>query len=214
MSHLGDRVAALVDEQLPADVRERLLSHVARCSQCRREVEAARMLKRRVSALGSPAPSDHLTRRLVAMSEPGEPMPADRSTTWGRRRGPTWGVGHVSAGAHQSRLLRATAVAVSLSAATLGFAFVVGNEGEGELAPVVPPVDRFVVEHAATSGDVPLTEPAVSAVTVGREGMLGSSAAGSSFGPWPGATPWVEGSGSQGPDAADPVSTPGVPGPR
>lgn len=193
MSHLGDRVAALVDDQLPSDVRERLLAHVAGCSQCRREVEAARELKQRLTALSSPQPSPRLTERLVSMSEPGEPMPAERSAMpWGWRPRPVpggWGTappsqaadshtavapaGHApgrgtsdAASGRARRLRRVAAAAVSVSAATLGVAFVVGGEGERSVRPVVPPVEQFVVEHAATSSDVPLTEPAVSAVTV------------------------------------------------
>lgn len=178
MTHLGDRVAALVDDQLAPGDRERLLAHVAGCPQCRREVEAARLLKQRLATLQAPRPSARLTRQLVAMSEPGEPMPAERpAASWARRSRPAptaWGPGPVagaasapSASRRATRLRRAATAAVSVGAATLGVAFAVGDEGGSGARPVVPPVEQFVVEHAATSGDVPLTEPVVGALTVG-----------------------------------------------
>jgi anti-sigma factor RsiW len=73
--HLGERISALVDGALAADARDRALVHIAGCDQCRAEVESARLLKARLAVLPSPAVSAALTSRLLAMAEPGGPVP-------------------------------------------------------------------------------------------------------------------------------------------
>ena len=55
MSHLGDRLSALVDGELSHDERDRLHAHLAACKDCRAEAAALRALKRRVGALGDTA---------------------------------------------------------------------------------------------------------------------------------------------------------------
>ena len=73
--HLGERISALVDEALPADARDRALVHIAGCDQCRLEVESSRLLKARLSVLPDPQVPVGLTARLLAMAEPGGPIP-------------------------------------------------------------------------------------------------------------------------------------------
>ena len=73
--HLGERVSSLVDGALADDTRDRALVHIAGCSDCREEVETARLLKSRLAALPAPAMSSALTARLLAMAEPGGPIP-------------------------------------------------------------------------------------------------------------------------------------------
>jgi anti-sigma factor RsiW len=73
--HLGERISALVDEALPADARDRALVHIAGCDPCRLEVESSRLLKARLSVLPAPQVPAGLTARLLAMSEPGGPIP-------------------------------------------------------------------------------------------------------------------------------------------
>ncbi|MGH8869267.1 MAG: anti-sigma factor family protein [Actinomycetes bacterium] len=174
MSHLGDRVAALVDGEVRHDERDRLLAHVAGCPSCHAEVEAVRAVKQRTSALGGPAPSDALTARLRALGEPGEPLPPTRPRMPGGSsrplrtatlRAPRTPRG--AGGATASRTRRLSLVAASFAAGTLTTAFLVGGEQPSSSPPVVPPVDQFAVEHAGTSGDIPLTDPAAAAVTVG-----------------------------------------------
>jgi anti-sigma factor RsiW len=76
MSHLGDRLSALVDGELSHDERDRLHTHLAACHDCRREAAELRALKRRVGALGDTAMDARLLARLLAIAEPGEPVPA------------------------------------------------------------------------------------------------------------------------------------------
>jgi hypothetical protein len=49
MSHLGDKVTALVDGQLTIEATERAHGHLAGCRECRDMVEAERLMKARLS---------------------------------------------------------------------------------------------------------------------------------------------------------------------
>jgi anti-sigma factor RsiW len=72
MTHLGQRLSALIDGELDPSERERVLIHMTRCGSCRDEVAAMRMLKRRMSALGEAAAGaalTGLTGRLMGLSE-------------------------------------------------------------------------------------------------------------------------------------------------
>ena len=69
MTHLGQRLSALIDGELAGSERERVLVHMARCGSCRDEVAALRMLKRRMNALGEAAAGAGLTGRLMGLSE-------------------------------------------------------------------------------------------------------------------------------------------------
>lgn len=75
MAHLGDRVAALVDGQLPVDIIERAHEHLAGCRPCREAVEAERLMKARLASLRGPEPGTDLMQRLLAMGGPNGPLP-------------------------------------------------------------------------------------------------------------------------------------------
>lgn len=68
MTHLGQRLSALIDGELDGSERERVLIHMARCGSCRDEVSALRTLKRRMNALGEAAAGAGLTGRLMGLS--------------------------------------------------------------------------------------------------------------------------------------------------
>jgi anti-sigma factor RsiW len=70
VTHLGQRLSALIDGELDGSERERVLVHMSRCDSCRDEVAALRMLKRRMSALGEAAggAGAGLTGRLIGLS--------------------------------------------------------------------------------------------------------------------------------------------------
>jgi anti-sigma factor RsiW len=138
--HLGERLSALIDGELSDAQRERVLAHLAKCDGCRQEAAALRLLKRRMHSLGEAAAADALTWRLLALapaSGPGQPADHVRA---GRRRY-TWSL--VAAGV--------LTAGVGLAAAV----FVVG--GDRPAGPrVVPAVDVFMVQHAITTGQVPV----------------------------------------------------------
>ena len=67
MAHLGDRVAALVDGQLPGDIVERAHAHLAGCRPCREAAEAGTVDEGPAASLRGPQPGTDLMHRLLAM---------------------------------------------------------------------------------------------------------------------------------------------------
>ncbi|HVN13601.1 MAG TPA: hypothetical protein VMT69_16020 [Kineosporiaceae bacterium] len=75
MSHLGDRVAALVDGQLTVEAVDRATMHLVSCRPCRDLVEVERLTKARLTSLLGPDPTPDLVGRLLAMGGPAGPLP-------------------------------------------------------------------------------------------------------------------------------------------
>ena len=162
MSHLGDRLSALVDGELDGAERDRAHAHLASCQQCRTEAAELRALKQKLSMLLPGAPAEAaMTRRLIAMTGPGGPLPPRRRLRLapapraaGRReilrpgsRGPV---------RRRYLVLGALSLVVGLSTA----AFTAGGGGEAAPGPrITPPVEMYSVEHAITTGEVPFTGP-------------------------------------------------------
>ncbi|MEZ0164673.1 zf-HC2 domain-containing protein [Kineococcus sp. LSe6-4] len=73
--HLGVRVSALVDGRLAADARARADEHVRTCPDCSEALEAERLVRARVRALGEPEPSQDLLVRLLQIGGPCGPLP-------------------------------------------------------------------------------------------------------------------------------------------
>ena len=63
MSHLGQRLSALIDSELSDFERDRVLAHLAGCDECRDEAIALRALKQRIHALGETMADTALTGR-------------------------------------------------------------------------------------------------------------------------------------------------------
>jgi anti-sigma factor RsiW len=106
IGHLGNRVSALVDGQLPAAESERLWAHVHACPTCRFAVEREGWVKTRVTELAlngqQPCAPGHLTGSLARVTALGWPEP------------------EVGAG-HDRRRLMAAAIGVgSVGAAFIG----------------------------------------------------------------------------------------------
>src|SRR6516165_5892166 len=79
MSHLGDRLSALVDGELDGAELDRAHAHLAGCEQCRAEAAELRALKQKLRGLMDGAPAEAaMTSRLIAMTGPGGPMPPRR----------------------------------------------------------------------------------------------------------------------------------------
>jgi anti-sigma factor RsiW len=160
MSHLDDLTAALVDNELSHDQRDRALSHIAGCDPCRKEVDAQRRLKALLANQADPEVSPDLTARLLALPRDldrqhgadvvrGARLPRRPEGTRPPRR------------SLRNRAATASALGVALVA---GVAAAGGNTGEGPR--VRPPVETFVEEHTATTTDLlgPLNDPAGSIV--------------------------------------------------
>lgn len=67
MSHLGDLAAALADNELAADARDRALGHVASCTDCRVEVDQQRRVRSLLANQADPEMPSDLGARLRAI---------------------------------------------------------------------------------------------------------------------------------------------------
>lgn len=184
MNHLGDLAAALVDGELTHDVRDRALAHLAACARCRDEVEAQRRLKSLLGDLPEVQPSAAMVARLLAVGgapPPGSDGPPPRVLPLGRPgtrarplqparapgRGPaTRRRAPRRAGPGRSRLRRALIGGTSVVLLGVGAFALGGGDPSPSLRPVDPSSTAYVVDHVATTGQVPLTDPAVGAVSV------------------------------------------------
>jgi hypothetical protein len=95
---LGERVSALADGSLAADVRDRALAHVTSCEQCREALEVERLLVQRLRELPAPAPSNALLQQLLALGETGGPVAPRSGRVAGTPRQPTTALSGLSTG--------------------------------------------------------------------------------------------------------------------
>jgi len=147
VSHLGQRISALIDGELSDAERDRVLTHLAGCDECRQEAVALRALKQRMHSLGEAMVDAALTGRLMAMATPGEPGRAP------------WRPRPAFPGA---RLLTAGLLASAMTG--LGAtAFFAGGEPQAPGPKVTPAVDTFLVQHAVVTGDMPVAPAATAA---------------------------------------------------
>ncbi len=159
MTHLGQRLSALIDGELAGSERERVLLHMARCLSCRDEVAALRMLKRRMNELGEAAAGAALTGRLMSLRESGLPdgMPAAESAWPPPQPTGGWDVPG-NAGRPEQRVGRyfLTGSLAVLLAGLGTAAFIAGGEPQAQAPspPVTPSVDVLVVPHNPGSATV------------------------------------------------------------
>jgi len=188
VKHLGERVTALVDDQLGHDDRDRALAHVMNCEQCRLEVERERATKAALRRLADVEPPASLVAALLALAEPGDPLPPERrpfpgtaSPTVGWRAGetrPGGGRPDTFTGTRRpegaprlnprhGRIQLAAGGVLSAGALTLVLATLGGPAASGsDPATVVPSVERFAVEHARSTGSLPFADLATVLVPV------------------------------------------------
>jgi anti-sigma factor RsiW len=176
MSHLGDRLSALVDGELDGADRDRAHAHLAGCEQCRTEAAELRALKRKLRELMAGAPAEAaMTRRLIALTGPGGPMPPRRRllrVVPGHRpaAGPAAsrpGRGRPGPARRRRYLVLGT---VSLVVGLGTAAFTLGGGPDAAPGPrITPPVEMYSVEHAITTGEVPFPGPTAQPASSGRE---------------------------------------------
>lgn len=157
MTHLGQRLSALIDGELDGGERERVLLHLTGCGSCRDEVAALRTLKRRTSALGEAATwaGAGLTGRLLGLSalaslqEREDAGQQSAGSAAGRPVGGLPGRGPGSPEQRAGRYFVAGSLAIFL--AGLGTAAVIaGGESQPQAPtpPVTPSVDVMVFSPA------------------------------------------------------------------
>ena len=151
-AHLGDLAAALADNELDHDQRDRALVHITACGRCRSEVDAQRRLKALLANQADPEVPVTLTVTLLAISRTASgPMHADVVRTRRRIRvAPP-----ARARSFKSRVATYSTLGVALVAG------VVAAGGGNDARKVRPPVTAFVEEHSATTDQLgPLHDPA------------------------------------------------------
>ena len=176
MSHLGDRLSALVDGELDGAELDRAHAHLAGCEQCRAEAAELRALKQKLRELTTGAPAEAaMTRRLIAMTGPGGPMPPRRRllrVVPGHR--PAAGPAATRPAATRPRparrrrylVLGTVSLVVGLGTA----AFTAGGGSDAAPGPrITPPVEMYSVEHAITTGEVPFPGPVAQPASSGRQ---------------------------------------------
>jgi anti-sigma factor RsiW len=198
MWHLGSRVSALVDGELPPSAREHALAHCDRCPSCRRAVAAERWLKLQHRSVSPAEPSATLLGNLFAIGQSAD-HPADvesmlpelhatgsplapaafPTTAAGSYLVPTARVNR-SHSAHVVDRGRAAGLVVagagSVTAAVFGLAYVLGGPTDTSRpeAPVTPEVDQFSAEFSGATDSLPFTDPAFgvfpAAFNTGRPG--------------------------------------------
>ena len=181
MSHLGDRLSALVDGELDAAERDRAHAHLASCEQCRAEAAELRALKQQLRTLGTGAPAEAaMTRRLIALTGPGGPMPS-RPRRLRAASGRRAGSGQLPSrravralrrpqsrrprSAQRRRYLMLGTVSLVVGLSTV--AFTAGGGSDSAPGPkITPPVEMYSVEHAITTGEVPFAPPSPPSASV------------------------------------------------
>lgn len=178
MRHLDDRVSDLIDDRLDHHERDRALAHLAVCRYCREAVDMERYAKGALTSLPDIEVPPALMNKLMALAEPGGPLPPENSSAGRTADVAPWGSAPGSylaatATAQQTRPSfvdrhrRAVRVAaggmVSTGAmlvmlASLGAPSGLGRDETPET--VVPPLTEFTVEHARSTGGLPFAEPA------------------------------------------------------
>jgi anti-sigma factor RsiW len=186
VSHLGDRLSALIDGELDHETRDRALAHVAYCADCRAELDAHRQVKHALAGAPAPAPSPDTVAALLALAEPGGPLPPrarrmplgpvvpdlpppGRRPGTRSRRGATGSPGRRDGRRpggrvlHRSRVV--TAGALTCAGLVLGTAFAIGGSSSPGGGPLVPPVAELSVEHGRTSTAVTVGDPGLGLMT-------------------------------------------------
>ena len=174
MSHLGDRISALVDGELGHEARDRALAHVAHCHSCHELLDDERAVKQALAAARAPEPPAALLDSLTAIALPGAPLPPRARTmpqgpvvpvlpppgrsprgARGDSRGPS---SYGSRPARRAQRARYAAVgALSVAGLVLGTAFAAGAPQQP--ANVVPATAELSVEHTATTSGFTVGDP-------------------------------------------------------
>jgi anti-sigma factor RsiW len=167
MTHVGQRLSALIDGELDGEGRDRVLVHLAKCQSCRDEAIALRTLKRRMNALGAETEANSaLTGRLMGLAGGLDggglpltpwsaiPVSAQAGRGWPEGR-PAW---YLLGGAF-------TVFLAGISTA----AFMAGGSPQPE-PRITPAVDVFVLQHDMVTGELPAAQPAAGQPATGQLG--------------------------------------------
>jgi len=161
VSHLGQRLSALIDGELSEAEQDRVLAHLVGCEQCRAEASALRTLKRRMNSLGGDPAEDSdsaLANRLMSLASAGFAFGEQgRDPAW------SWPAAFPVAVAGPRELRPGRTVvagAVAFLVVGLGAAAFAAGGSDGQPGPqVTPAVDVFMMQHEITTGEIPVVLP-------------------------------------------------------
>jgi anti-sigma factor RsiW len=158
VTHLGQRLSALIDGELDGAERDRVLVHLARCEPCRREAIALRMLKRRMNALGEAAADSTLTFRLMGLAQPSDPSPLQGgpipAAPWSSLAFAAHAPGRGGYEVRPGWYVAAGSFGVFL-AGLAAAAFMAGGPQQSPTPRITPAVDMYMVQHDIDTGVVP-----------------------------------------------------------
>ncbi len=170
MSHLGQRLSALIDGELDGAERDRVLVHLARCESCRGEASALRMLKRRMNALGETAADSTLTGRLMRLAQPHDSSPWPHGpgpwTSWPGMALAAQGPGRGGYEVRPGWQFAAGSLGV-LVAGLAAAAFMAGGPQQAPAPKIMPAVYMFQMQHAIDSGVMPAATLSGSSTPIG-----------------------------------------------
>jgi anti-sigma factor RsiW len=187
VSHDRASLSALVDGELDHESRDEILAHLAHCDDCRAAVDAERRVKSLLSGMPDPVPSASLQAGLLGLADSGRQGDARTPAPRGPLRSPRPGSPAASRppgqpgtrrprraaglpGRSRRRLTAGVAGAAAMASMALVTAFAVGGgQPTRNEVSVVPPVERYAVEHAGTASEVPLSDPGAVTASFGRE---------------------------------------------
>lgn len=143
MSCPDRHLTELVDGRLSAAMADQVLAHVADCPDCRRELRELHRLRSLLAA--APGAADELVDRLTLLPIT-QPLPVYRPDAVPPRR-------------RRGRQAAAIAGGVTIVAAAVAWGASATTTAVPQPAQVVPQVDRYTVEHAASTYRFPLSTP-------------------------------------------------------
>jgi anti-sigma factor RsiW len=160
MTHLGQRLSALIDGELDSEDRDRVLVHLAKCEPCRAEAVALRTLKRRMNALGGETETDSaLTGRLIELAGLAASLDARAGmgfASWSNASAARLGGRLGWPEARPAWYVLGGAVSVFLAGLGTAAFMAGGSPRAPEPEPhVTPAVDVFVLQHDLVGGAAP-----------------------------------------------------------
>jgi anti-sigma factor RsiW len=149
------RLAELVDGRLSAAAADQLFGHVADCPECRRELRELHRLRSLLAA--APGADERLVDRLTLLPIT-QPLPVYRPETLSPRR-------------RRGRQAAALAGGATIVAAAVAWGATT-TTAVPQPAQVVPQVERYSVEHAASTYRFPLSTPGSAVLQVSYGGTV------------------------------------------
>lgn len=174
-AELAELRSAFVDGALNDTDRERLLTHLVDCSDCRRDIadlRAVRELLNQTKTQPSPAPPD-LSVRLVSIAGPESVAPLWTRPFRRTQSARAWRTGGLPS--HRRAVkLRITAITMA-AGATITAMGVVGYSAAPSLAAIGDPTSDAQAAFSSTLGQFPLSSDALNAVILANSTDLSPS---------------------------------------